>query len=491
VNVHRVTALTVSGLFTAAALFGAEPRLVDAVKNRDTTAIRTLLKQKVGINLPDVEGMTALHWAAHWNDLDTVRALLAAGANAKAANRYGVTPLHEACTVGSVALIEALLKAGADPNARLGEGETPLMTAARTGNADAVKLLFAHGANVNAREDWRGQTALMWAAIDNHEAVARLLIEFGADVNARTATYDYPSLVGGNGGIIHDRPQGGLTPLMIAARQGAVEVGRAFVAAGADVAAAEPQYGFTSMQTAIFNGHYDFAAMLIEKAADVNDGSLYVAVEMRNLAKYSNRPNPPEIDRTLSSLDVVRLLLARGADPNRPYTKLIPPRQAQGDIRVPPGSTPLYRAVKSTDLAVVRLLMEKGANPSLAAKDGSTPLMVACGFGARRGGDEEVTDAAGRADPLDAVKLFVEAGADVNAVSETGNTAMHYAAQSGASRIVEYLAGKGARLDVKNKAGRLPLDLAMVPGPRGMYDSEAAAQKGTAAVIRKLMGEKH
>lgn len=480
-----VVLLGVTSLASAA----GDARLVDAVKKGDKAVARTLLKQRVGINSADVEGMTALHWAAHWNDFDTVKLLIAAGANAKAANRYGVTPLHEACTIGNTSMIEALLKAGADPNAKLGEGETPLMTAARTGNADAVKILFAHGADVNARESWRGQTALMWTAIDNHEVVAKLLIEFGADVNARSITYEFAALTGGNGGIIHDRPQGGLTPLMIAARQGAIEVGRAFIAAGATVNITEPQYGFTPMQTAIFNGHYDFAAMLVEKGADINDGSLYTAIEMRNLANYSNRPNPPEIDRTLSGLDVIKLLLARGADPNRPYTKLIPPRQAQGDIRVPPGSTPLYRAVKSTDLAVVRLLMEKGADPSMKAKDGSTPLMVASGFGGRRGGDEEVTDAAGRADPLDAVKIFVEAGADVNAVNDIGNTAMHYAAQSGASRIVEYLAAKGATFDLKNKAGKTPLDLAMAPGPRGMYDSEAGAQKSTATLIRKLMGE--
>ena len=119
------------------------------------------------------------------------------------------------------------------------------------------------------------------------------------------------------------------------------------------------------MQTAIFNGHYDLAARLVDKGADVNDGSLYTAIEMRNLATYSNRPNPPESDKELSSLDVIKRLLARGADPNRVYTKKIPPRQAQGDIVVTPGATPMYRAMKATDLTVVRLLLDKGANPSV------------------------------------------------------------------------------------------------------------------------------
>ena len=486
---HAVAVTLAVVMFCGGRLAAAtgDVRLVDAVKKRDATAVRSMLRQRVNVNTPDVEGMTALHWAAHWNDLETVRLLLRAGANAKAANRYGVTALHEASTVGNVAMIEALVTAGADPNAPLGEGETPLMTAARTGNVAAVKMLVAHGANVNARESWRGQTALMWAAVENHAAVAQLLLESGAEVNARTITYEFANLTGGNGGIIHDRPQGGLTSLMFAARQGAIETAEILLAAGADISVVEPQYGFTAMQTAIFNGHYDFAAFLIEKGADVNDGSLYVAVEMRNLATYSNRPNPPETDRHLTSLDVITLLLARGADPNRPYTKTIPPRQAQGNINVTPGATPLFRAMRATDLTVVRLLMEKGASPSVKTKDGSTPLMVASGLGARRGGDEEVTEAEGRADPLDAVKIFLQAGADVNAVNAVGNTAMHYAAQTGANRIVEFLAANGARLDVKNKDGKTPLDLALAPGRRQMYANESGAQTSTVSLIRQLL----
>ena len=301
----------------------------------------------------------------------------------------------------------------------------------------------------------------MYAVAENHAAVVKLLIELRADVNARSVHYEFPKLTGGNGGIIHDRPEGGLTPLFFAARQGAIESADLLIDAGADLKATEPQYGFTPMQTAIFNGHYDLAARLIEKGADVNDGSLYTAIEMRNLATYSNRPNPPETDKELSSLDVIKRLLARGADPNRAYTKKIPPRQAQGDIVVTPGATPLYRAMKATDLTVVRLLLDKGANPSVAIKDGSTPLMMASGMGARRvASDEDVIEKAGTADPLDAVKMFVEAGADIDAQNDLGNTALHYAAQTGATRIVEYLVSKGAKLDVYNYAGQTAVDTA-------------------------------
>jgi ankyrin repeat protein len=453
---------------------GGDTRVADAVRNRDNTNVRALLKQRLDVNVPDAEGMTALHWAAHWDDLETAKLLLRAGASAKAANRYGVTPLHEACTVGNVGLVEALLKAGADPNAAFGDGETALMTAARTGSVDVVKMLLTFGAKVDAQEAWRGQTALMWAAAENHAAVVKLLIELRADVNARSIRYDFPKLTGGNGGIIHDRSEGGLTPIFFAARQGAIEAAELLVDAGADLRGIEGQYGFTPLQTAIFNGHYDLAARLVAKGADVNDGSLYTAIEMRNLATYSNRPNPPDTDKQVSSLDLVKLLLERGADPNGPYWKKIPPRQAQGDIAVTPGATPLYRAAKSMDLAAMRLLVAKGADPSLAIADNSTPLMVASGLGARpRGGEEDVVEKPGRADPVDVIKLFVEAGADIDAINDLGNTALHYAAQTGATRIVEYLASKGAKLDVQNFQGRTAVDLARGP---------------SAALIKKLIG---
>ena len=220
----------------SSAAAGSDTRIADTVRNRDKANLRALLKQRLDVNGPDAEGMTALHWAAHWDDLETARLLLRAGANAKAANRYGVTPLHEAGTVGNAAMVEALLKAGADPNAAFGDGETPLMTAARTGSVDAVKMLLTFGAKVNTQEAWRGQTALMWAAAENHAAVVKLLIELGADVNARSIRYDFPKLTGGNGGIIHDRSEGGLTAIFFAARQGAIETAEILIDAGADLA---------------------------------------------------------------------------------------------------------------------------------------------------------------------------------------------------------------------------------------------------------------
>jgi ankyrin repeat protein len=478
-HLRRLVAVVGSLLLVALALSAGasaqarDVRVVTAMKGRDAAAVRSLVRQKADVNSADVEGMTALHWAAHWNDVDSVRLLLAAGAQPRAANRYGVTPLHEAATVANAAMINALLRAGADANAAYGEGETPLMTAARTGNAEAVKLMLEAGARVNAAESFRGLTAVMYAAVENHAAVIRTLAAAGADVNARSREYTFQNLTGGAGGIIHDRPQGALTALILAARQGARDAADALLAGGADVNAAEPQYGFTALQTAVFNGHYALAKLLIEKGAAVDDGSLYIAIEMRNLAKYTNRPNPPEVSEGVTALDVAKLLLARGANASLPYTKLVPPRQAQGNINVAPGSTPLYRAVRSIDVDAVKLLVDAGANPALPLKDGSTPLMAAAGLGAPRGGDEEVTEAGDRNDPVDVIRILVDKGADVNAANALGMTAAHYAVQRGADRIIEYLAGKGARFDIKNKQGRTPADLA-----RGR----------TAALVSKLTG---
>ena len=459
----RISVLCLAAVLGIGSVAGAQSaaRLVDAAKSGDVTAVRSLLRQRGDVNAPDAEGMTALHWAAHRNNLELVQLLLTGGANPNAANRYGVRPLHEAAILGNAAMAETLLKAGADANAAYGQGETPLMTAARAGSVPTVRTLIAHGAYVNARDTWQGQSALMWATAEDHADVARVLIEAGADVNARSTIHSFDAITTGGGGVILDRHMGGLTALHFAARQGALKTAEVLLSKGAAINLTEPQYSMSATQIALFNGHYRFAKMLIEKGAQVNDGSLYTAVEMRNLATYNNRPNPPELDGDIGALDIVNLLLERGADPNLAMTKRIPPRQAQGNITVPAGATPLYRATRATDLPTIKALVDRGANPAQPARDGSTPLMVAAGFGQRAAADDdEFTDLGPRADPLDAIKLFVEKGADVNAVNNTGNSALHYAAQNGNERMVEYLMGKGAKTDIKNKQGRTPVELA-------------------------------
>ena len=482
-----------------------DTRLVAAAKRHDVAALRQLLAAGAGarVNTVDAEGMTPLLWAVHHADADLVRRLLQAGADANKANRYGVSPLHAAATQADLPIVLALLNAGASPAATFGAGETPLMTAARTGNAEIVRALIAAGADVNATEQSEGQTALMWAAAENHAAVVEVLVEAGANVNARTINHDFQKLTPKPGNTIMERPLGALTALHLAARQGALEAADVLVRRGAELQAVDPAHNFTPLLTAILNGHYDLAAMLIDKGADVNDGSVYLAVEMRNLDKYTNRPNPPEKDRTLTAFDVLARLLAKGADVNAPLTKTIPQIQTQGRIRVTAGASPLHRAMKSVDLDAAKLLLKHAANPSLAAKDGTTPLMLLAGTQPTRGEEEEVTDAGTRADPLDGIRLLLEAGVDVNGADPAGNTALHMAAARHADAVIQLLAEKGARVDLKNAQGNTPIDIALGAPLRGrgrgadaggMAVPAAArrtptpAGEATAALLRKLAG---
>jgi ankyrin repeat protein len=445
-------------LLAAAAADNA--RFVNAVKSHDVAAVRTLLKQHADPNAPDVDGTTPLIWAAHNGDSETGKLLISAGANVKAANRYGVNALTEAATLGDVAMMEALLKAGADPNATYGAGETALMLAARTGNLNAVKLLIDRGASINGADEFKGYTPLMFAATENQPDVARLLIEHGADVNARSRRFEFGALKEANGGALMERAEGGMTSLQYAAREGNVETGQVLITAGADVNALEAQHDFTPMLIAIYNGKYDFAAMLMEHGAKVNDGSLYIAIELRNMDSYSNRPNPPEVDRTKTATDLIKMLLARGADPNQVFDKKPPQIQTQGTVTVPPGATPFYRAVKAADLTVMRMLFEKGANAGAAIKSGGTPLMLAAGGGPARAQEEEVVDKAGLADPVEVIKMILDAGADVNAVNDQQSSALHLAAAKGNDKVVQYLVSRGAKLDLKNKQGKTPAEVA-------------------------------
>ena len=461
----------------------ADQRLVDAAKNQDVVGVRSLLKQHANINAPDVDGTTALIYAAHQNNLDLVRLLLDAGADAKAANRYRVTALSEACNVGNGEMIQALLKAGADPNAAIGEGETPLMTASRTGTVEGVKALLAAGADVNAKEGYRGETALMWAVAENHADVARLLIAAGAELNARSTFYDFNFRKVASGGTQAILFRGGLTPLLFASRQGAVESAQVLLDAGADVNLPEPEYKFTPLLEAIYNDHYDLAAVLVERKAKL-DGALYLTVEMRNLDYFGNRPRKPVTDK-LDELTFARFLLDHGADPNAPLKTKLPGRMAQGAIAVPAGATPFYRAARSADLEVMRLLVEHGADSNRPSDDHTTPLLAAAtGQGARFAGGQE------RPEPefVEAIRLCLDKGGDVNAANDRGDTPMHMAAQRGADQIVQFLADHGARLDVKNKSGRTPLDMAT--GIGGVANTGGSTHPSTAELIRKLMTQK-
>jgi uncharacterized protein len=385
---------------------------------------------------------SALHWAAHRNDLDAVKRLLSEGADPNLENRFGVTPLHEAATVGNAAMLKAMLDAGGNANAAFGEGETVLMTAARAGDLASVKELLAHGGLPDTTENWHGQTALMWAAIENHADVVQALIDAGAEVDRASTKHDWVKISYSEGNVPKTRDLGGLTALHFAAREGSLESVEKLLDAGADANAMEPMYQLTPLQLAIVNGHYTLAKRLIERGVDVDDGSLYLAVDTRNLGFYAQRPNPPEKDGEVTSLDVVNALLERGANPDLKYTKGIPERTVAGEIAVPPGATPLDRAAAAGDFAAVETLLAHGASATVVTEDGTTPLMLLAGYSRARG-NAPLADIPKR---VELIRLLLEKGADVHAVhKDSTNNALFFAKQKNATEIVAVLEAFGAR----------------------------------------------
>lgn len=468
------------------------PQLADAIKDGDRAGALALLRQKMDVNVPEADGTTALHWAVRQDDRELVERLIKAGANVKAANRYGVTPLYLACVNGSAAVIGKLLDAGADANASTTEGETPLMTVAHTGNVEAAKVLLAHGADVNAKEQWRQQTPLMWAVAESHPEMAQELIAHGADVNARQVTWNWERQM-----TKEPRekwmPLGGLTPLLFAARQGCLDCARILLKAGAEINAADPN-NMSPVLMATINGHYDLAIFLLDQGADSSVAdetgrtALYAAVDMHTMPA-SNRPSPTEIENSRTSMDLIRSLLAHGANVNAQLKKIQPYRtklDRGDDTMLGAGTTPMLRAAKAGDAEAIQALVVKGADPKIPTKSGITPVMAAAGLGTK---EEDTT---GRkkteADAIASIKLCLDAGADLNAADNQGDTALHGAAQKGWDQVTQFLVDRGAKLDAKDKKGHTPLDAAMgLMGNGGFDGSRRDVHESTAALLRKLM----
>ncbi len=470
---------------------GNEARLADVVKAGDRAAVRELLKTPAGaadVNAREVDGTTPLHWAVRTNDVETTELLLAAGAQVNVANRYGVTPLWLAASNGNAVLVEALLKAGADANTSMPQGETVLMTAARAGNPDAVQALLAHGADVNAKEDGLGEDALIWAAARNHPEAVKILIAHGAVVDGRSKALTYDKDRFGLEGVLTILPRGNWTPLMYAAREGSVDATRVLAEAGADLNLTDSE-GTTALVRAIGNWHYDVAGVLLDEGADPNIpdvagmAALYAVADMNTLGEIYGRPARKLSDK-LDAVELVKRLFAHGANPNaRLKTPTVQKNHTPGDGSLGAGATPLMRAAKGGDYAVMRALLDGGADAALTQRSGATALMLAAGLGRGTGAFQK--DVGTEADLLEAVKLCVEHGADVNAVNGTGETALHFAVQSGDS-LVNYLAQKGATLDVKDKQGRTPLDVALGVGVRGRAGGPPPVRDSTVALLRQL-----
>jgi uncharacterized protein len=498
-RVTFVSVLSVAVLLTGAGALAAESttakdtRLLDAVKAGNGAAAVALLQKRADPNGAEPDGTTALHWAIRNNDTSVADRLIRAGANVKAANRYGVTPIFLACENGNATLVAQLLKAGVSASATGPLGETALHTCARTGRVEAAKVLLAHGAPIDAVETWRGQTPLMWAAAERHPEMMRALIEAGADVNARSTivTWERQRTEEPREKWL---PPGGLTPLLFAARDGCVECAGVLVSAGADINIVDPDQ-HSALILALINGHFDVAGLLIERGIDVNmedkvgQTALYAAVDAHTVPA-SNRPAPRETDDTLSSLDVIQMLIDKGARIDVPLRAQVPYRtklDRGGDGVLGAGTTPLLRAAKAADVPVVKMLLERGANAKAATRNGVNAIMMAANVAAR---EEDMT---GRSKTektaIESIALLVAAGSDVNAADTEGRTAAHGAALWGLTDVVRFLHKSGATLDARDKRGFTPLDTALgLAGGFGFDRKAAVVREETAKAIRELGG---
>ncbi len=485
--------------------------IAEAAQAGDAAKVRELAAHGADVNAPAADGSTALLWAVYNSDLDTVKALLAARAKVDVANGYGVTPLLQASRNGDAASIEALLAAGADVHERHPDGETPLMAASRSGHRDAVEALLKAGADPNADDSFAQQTPLMWAAAEGHFDVVDALLKAGADPNRQAHVDALKTRKNA------DFPSGGFTALMWAARNGDEKIVRRLVEGGADLKLKNGD-GLTATMIAIVNDRLDMAATLIGLGSDPNDGSLFYAVQMRDATTdwYAHDGSylRPDHANKHTALDLVALLLDKGADPNRPFAGELHWSAMCCDPAE--NASPFYRAAVEADVEVLRLLLAHGGDvhwtpskveakraangnvgkPALVvAVNGGRGVSESGGPGNVREGPPPFREPSDRK-PIDAVRLLLKAGADPNAAAPDGTTALHAAAEYRKLDVIRALADAGAKLDASNAAGLTPLDVALgrlgkgekpKPPPMMPVKETGPTREQVADLLRSLM----
>ena len=468
-----------AALPVAAQAAEADAGLINAIKAVDIEGVRAALARGADVTAAEPDGTTPLHWATYGNEPAIVELLLEAGADVAAANRYGVLPISLASTNGNAVIAEQLLDAGADPNTIAAEGETALMTAARTGSHELVELLLDRGADVNAAETWRGQTALMWAAAEGHARLIPTMLSHGADLGVRS--------------------EKGWTPLLFAVRQGHIGVVQTLLEAGVDIEESLPvreetrrggtsaersATGLNAFLLAAANAHYELAALLIDRGADVNVAprgwsALHQVSWVRKAGVAgSNNPAPKGSGNT-TSLEFVRKLVDAGADLNVQVTS----RPPAGITRLNfIGGTPFLLAARTGDADLMRLLAELGADPLTPNEDNTTPLMVAAGVGTSSPGEDPGTEP----EVLEAVKVALELGAALDEIDDNGETIMHGAAYKHLPSVVAFLVEAGADINVWNQPngkGWTPLDIV-----RGVHiGMNIQSSRPTADAVRAAM----
>lgn len=454
----------------AAELGASGTSLLEAIQaGRHEAAVAMIAGKSADVNAAGADGSTPLLWAAHVNDADLVARLLKAGAKPNVKNQLGSSPIDEAAFHSNTGALRALLDAGADPNTAGADGQTPLMLVARTANVEAAKLLLDKGANPNARETQRGQTALLWAAANSQAPMVRLLLDHGAEVDAASNTDLMTPLVSKEPRA-QPRPPGGMTALLFSAREGCLDCVHALAEHGARLNLADPE-GVTPLISAVFNAHFDVAKYLVDRGANINQwdwwgrSPLYLAVDYNTLP-HGGRADQPSLDQT-QPIDLIRLLLEKGANPNL-QLKLFPPYRATGNDRgldgmLTVGTTPLLRAAKAQDVDAIKLLLEHGALVDLPNSQGWTPTVAAAGMGstdADTRGYYYAPDIQERA--IASLDLLLSHGGKVNErAGRFQQSPLDGAAFWGWNKVVEYLLSKGAEINQTDGRGYTPVDYAM------------------------------